>query len=189
MESDRTDGDITADWVLAGRFIDCLAMDADLRDGTCWRRIAQVGGGLLAQQIDTQLIDDKHLTYPTKRRPTGDELAEMRFAMKVVKHAKSNAVVLSRNRCTVGVGAGQMSRVDSTRIATRKAADAGLALTGAVAASDAFFPFRDGVDVIAAQGIRAIIHPGGSVRDDEIIAAANEHGIAMVFTGIRHFRH
>lgn len=151
--------------------------------------LKRVGGGLLVQTPDMHVISEDELQLASERALTAQELQDLLFAWKVVKFVKSNAVLFCRNGQTLGIGAGQMSRVDSTRIATRKAADAGLTLTGAVAASDAFFPFRDGVDVIAAQGIRAIIHPGGSVRDDEIIAAANEHGIAMVFTGIRHFRH
>jgi len=113
----------------------------------------------------------------------------MLFAWRVAKYVKSNAIVFTKDGQTMGIGAGQMSRVDSTRIAARKAHDAGLALIGAAAASDAFFPFRDGIDVIAAQGIKAIIQPGGSMRDAEVIAAADEHGIAMVFTACRHFRH
>ena len=111
------------------------------------------------------------------------------FVWNVAKFVKSNAIVFGKGGQTYGIGAGQMSRVDSTRIAARKAQDGGFDLNGACAASDAFFPFRDGVDVIAEQGIKAIIHPGGSVRDEEVFAAADEHGIAMVLTGVRHFRH
>jgi phosphoribosylaminoimidazolecarboxamide formyltransferase/IMP cyclohydrolase len=111
------------------------------------------------------------------------------FAWKVAKYVKSNAIVFCRDGTTVGVGAGQMSRIDSARIATIKAQNAGLAIAGSVAASDAFFPFRDGLDAVVAAGAAAVIQPGGSVRDDEVIAAANERGIAMVFTGVRHFRH
>ena len=111
------------------------------------------------------------------------------FAFRVAKFVKSNAIVFCGGGMTLGVGAGQMSRVDSTRIASIKAKNAGLSLAGSVAASDAFFPFRDGLDVVAKAGARAVIQPGGSVRDDEVIAAADEHGLAMVFTGMRHFRH
>ena len=111
------------------------------------------------------------------------------FAWRVAKYVKSNAIVFCGGGMTLGVGAGQMSRVDSTRIAAIKAQNAGLALAGSAVASDAFFPFRDGLDVVAEAGARAVIQPGGSVRDEEVIAAANEHGIAMVFTGVRHFRH
>jgi phosphoribosylaminoimidazolecarboxamide formyltransferase/IMP cyclohydrolase len=116
-------------------------------------------------------------------------MSDLLFAWRVAKFVKSNAIVFCNNGQTAGIGAGQMSRVDSTRIAARKAQDAGLSLQGAVASSDAFFPFRDGIDVIAEQGIKAIIQPGGSMRDEEVFAAADEHGIAMVLTGVRHFRH
>jgi phosphoribosylaminoimidazolecarboxamide formyltransferase/IMP cyclohydrolase len=125
----------------------------------------------------------------TKLQPTEAQLNDLLFAWNVAKFVKSNAIVFCGNGQTLGVGAGQMSRVDSTKIAAIKAKSAGLNLRGSVAASDAFFPFRDGVDVIAENGVAAIIQPGGSVRDDEVIAAADEHGIAMVVTGIRHFRH
>ena len=125
----------------------------------------------------------------TRRAPTDDQLNDLLFAFRVAKFVKSNAIVFSAGGATLGVGAGQMSRVDSTRIAAIKAKNAGLSLRGSVAASDAFFPFRDGLDVVARAGARAVIQPGGSVRDAEVIAAANEHGIAMVFTGMRHFRH
>jgi phosphoribosylaminoimidazolecarboxamide formyltransferase/IMP cyclohydrolase len=125
----------------------------------------------------------------TERGPTERELEDLLFAWNVVKHVKSNAIVISRCTQTVGIGAGQMSRIDSTRIAVMKARDAGLEVKGCVLASDAFFPFRDNLDLAAENGITAIIEPGGSVRDEEVIKAANEHDIAMVFTGIRHFRH
>ena len=125
----------------------------------------------------------------SERQPTEQEWNDLLFAWNVAKYVKSNAIVFCKNGQTHGVGAGQMSRVDSTRIAARKAEDANLPLDAAVAASDAFFPFRDGIDVIAEQGIKAIIQPGGSMRDEEVVAAANEHGIAMVTTGVRHFRH
>jgi len=125
----------------------------------------------------------------TRRSPSKDEMNDLVFAFRVAKFVKSNAIVFCRHGMTLGVGAGQMSRVDSTRIAAIKAKNAGLSLRGSVAASDAFFPFRDGLDVVANAGARAVIQPGGSVRDDEVIAAADEHGLAMVFTGMRHFRH
>jgi phosphoribosylaminoimidazolecarboxamide formyltransferase / IMP cyclohydrolase len=129
------------------------------------------------------------LKIVTKRKPTDAQLADLLFAWRVAKFVKSNAIVFCGNGRTLGVGAGQMSRVDSARIASIKAANAGLTLAGSVVASDAFFPFRDGVDVVAAAGAQAVIQPGGSLRDEEVIAAADEHGIAMAFTGFRHFRH
>ena len=123
------------------------------------------------------------------RSPRAEELRDLTFAWRVCKFVKSNAIVFARYEATVGVGAGQMSRVYSSRIGAIKAEDAGLSVRGAVMASDAFFPFRDGVDVAADQGVTAVIQPGGSIRDAEVIAAANEHGLAMLFTGMRHFRH
>jgi len=147
----------------------------------------RVGGGLLIQSADD--FDVSELRIVTRRDPSGDEMNDLVFAFRVAKYVKSNAVVFCRHGMTLGVGAGQMSRVDSTRIAAIKAKNAGLTLRGSVAASDAFFPFRDGLDVVAGAGARAVIQPGGSVRDQEVIAAADEHGIAMVFTGMRHFRH
>jgi phosphoribosylaminoimidazolecarboxamide formyltransferase/IMP cyclohydrolase len=125
----------------------------------------------------------------TSRAPSADEWADLRFAWRAAASVKSNAIVLVRDAMTVGIGAGQTSRVDASRIAVMKATDQRVDLSGAVLASDAFFPFRDGVDAAAASGVRAVIQPGGSVRDDEVIAAANEHGVAMVFTGRRLFRH
>ena len=147
----------------------------------------RVGGGLLVQTSDA--FDVAELRIVTKRDPTDSEMNDLVFAFRVAKFVKSNAIVFCRNGMTLGVGAGQMSRVDSTRIAAIKAKNAGLSLRGSVVASDAFFPFRDGLDVVAQAGARAVIQPGGSVRDKEVIAAADEHGIAMVFTGMRHFRH
>jgi phosphoribosylaminoimidazolecarboxamide formyltransferase/IMP cyclohydrolase len=147
----------------------------------------RVGGGLLVQTADD--FDVSELRVVTKRKPTDAEMNDLVFAFRVAKFVKSNAIVFCGQGMTLGVGAGQMSRVDSTRIAAIKAKNAGLSLKGSVAASDAFFPFRDGLDVIARAGARAVIQPGGSVRDDEVIAAANEHGMAMVVTGMRHFRH
>ena len=125
----------------------------------------------------------------SERAPDEQEWADLIFALKIAKSVKSNAIVYAREQRSLGIGAGQMSRVDSARIARWKAADADLALTGAAMASEAFFPFRDSIDKAAEAGIRAVIEPGGSMRDDEVIQAANEHGIAMVFTGIRHFKH
>jgi len=147
----------------------------------------RVGGGLLVQTADD--FDVAELKTVTRRAPTDAQLNDLVFAFRVAKFVKSNAIVFCRDGATLGVGAGQMSRVDSTRIAAIKAKTAGLSLRGSVAASDAFFPFRDGLDVVANAGARAVIQPGGSVRDPEVIDAANEHGIAMVFTGMRHFRH
>jgi len=146
-----------------------------------------VGGGFLVQTADD--FDVAQLKTVTRREPTAAEMNDLVFAFRVAKFVKSNAIVFCKDGATLGVGAGQMSRVDSTRIASIKAKNAGLSLRGSVAASDAFFPFRDGLDVVAQAGARAVIQPGGSVRDAEVIAAANEHGIAMVFTGMRHFRH
>ncbi|OZB31929.1 MAG: bifunctional phosphoribosylaminoimidazolecarboxamide formyltransferase/IMP cyclohydrolase [Ferrovum sp. 34-44-207] len=149
----------------------------------------RVGGGLLIQTPDHLSLDETQLKVVTKIQPTPAQMEDLKFAFHVAKYVKSNAIVFCREGMTLGVGAGQMSRVDSTRIATRKAEDAGLTLAHSVVASDAFFPFRDGIDVIASSGVAAIIQPGGSIKDQEVIAAADEHGIAMVFTGLRHFRH
>ena len=149
----------------------------------------RVSGGLLVQQRDADRVSRDDCSCVTLRQPTDREWLDMLFAWKVARMAKSNAIVYATGGRTLGVGAGQMSRVDSARIARWKAEDAGLNLTGAVMASDAFFPFRDGIDTAAGAGIRAVIQPGGSMRDEEVIAAANEHGLAMVFTGVRHFRH
>lgn len=149
----------------------------------------RVNGGLLVQSRDIGMITEADLRVVTQRAPTEQEIHDLVFAWKVAKFVKSNAIVYARNRQTVGVGAGQMSRVNSARIAAIKAEHAGLEVRGAVMASDAFFPFRDGIDNAAAAGIRAVIQPGGSMRDAEVIAAADEAGIAMVFTGMRHFRH
>ncbi len=147
----------------------------------------RVGGGLLVQTADD--FDLAELRVVTRREPTEAEMNDLVFAFRVAKFVKSNAIVFCKGGMTLGVGAGQMSRVDSTRIASIKAKNAGLSLRGSVAASDAFFPFRDGLDVVAKAGARAVIQPGGSVRDEEVIAAADGHGLAMVFTGMRHFRH
>lgn len=149
----------------------------------------RVGGGLLVQTADVHEISPSELRVVTKRAPSAAELADLAFAWRVAKFVKSNAIVYCAGGRTLGIGAGQMSRIDSARIAAIKAANAQLALAGSVVASDAFFPFRDGLDVVADNGARAVIQPGGSVRDDEVIAAADERGLAMVFTGVRHFRH
>jgi phosphoribosylaminoimidazolecarboxamide formyltransferase/IMP cyclohydrolase len=149
----------------------------------------RVSGGLLVQQKDGDRISRQDCRCVTERQPTEQEWLDMLFAWKVARMAKSNAIVYAAKGRTLGVGAGQMSRVDSARIARWKASDAGLELGGSAMASDAFFPFRDGIDTAAEAGIKAVIQPGGSMRDDEVIAAANEHGITMVFTGVRHFRH
>jgi phosphoribosylaminoimidazolecarboxamide formyltransferase / IMP cyclohydrolase len=148
-----------------------------------------VTGGLLIQTRDSGDIDAGDLKIVTRRKPTQSELADLRFAWRVCKFVKSNAIVFARDGSTVGVGAGQMSRVYSTRVAAMKAADERLEVEGSVMASDAFFPFRDGLDVAVEYGVRAVIQPGGSRNDAEVIAAADEHGVAMAFTGMRHFRH
>jgi phosphoribosylaminoimidazolecarboxamide formyltransferase / IMP cyclohydrolase len=148
-----------------------------------------VDGGLLVQTRDSGMVSKADLKVVTKRQPAAAELDDLMFAWQVCKYVKSNAIVYAKERMTIGVGAGQMSRVVSSRIAAMKAKDEGLTVAGAVMASDAFFPFRDGLDVAAEFGIKAVIQPGGSMRDNEVIAAADEHGIAMVLTGMRHFRH
>jgi phosphoribosylaminoimidazolecarboxamide formyltransferase/IMP cyclohydrolase len=148
-----------------------------------------IEGGLLVQDVDSGHVDVATAKVVTKRQPTSDELRDLSFAWTVVKYVKSNAIVLARDGGTIGIGAGQPSRVMSTQIAVRKAAEAKLAVAGAVLASDAFFPFRDGIDSAAEHGVRAVVQPGGSMRDEEVVRAADEHGIAMVFTGMRHFRH
>jgi phosphoribosylaminoimidazolecarboxamide formyltransferase/IMP cyclohydrolase len=147
----------------------------------------KVNGGLLVQDADLELVTE--LKVVTRRAPTDQEMRDLQFAWRVAKFVKSNAIVYARGDMTIGVGAGQMSRVNSARIAGIKAEHAGLEVRGSVMASDAFFPFRDGIDAAAKAGIAAVIQPGGSMRDEEVIAAADEHGMAMVFTGMRHFRH
>ena len=149
----------------------------------------RIGGGLLVQTPDDFTAQASGLKIVTKVQPTAQQIEDLLFAERVAKFVKSNAIVFCGGGMTLGVGAGQMSRVDSTKIASIKAQHAGLDLNGSVVASDAFFPFRDGVDVLAAAGAKAVIQPGGSMRDEEVIAAADEHGLAMVFTGARHFRH
>lgn len=149
----------------------------------------KVSGGMLVQERDAGIITANDLTLVSKRAPSDDEVRDMLFAWKVVKHVKSNAIVFCKDEQTIGIGAGQMSRVYSTKIAAIKAADEKLSVNGSVMASDAFFPFRDGIDSAVEHGISAVIQPGGSMRDDEVITAANEHGLAMMFTGMRHFKH
>lgn len=149
----------------------------------------RVNGGLLVQDRDLGMVEKEALRVVTNRQPTERELKDAMFCWKVAKFVKSNAIVYAKNDMTVGIGAGQMSRVYSAKIAGIKAADEGLEVAGCAMASDAFFPFRDGIDAAAAVGVTCVIQPGGSIRDDEVIAAANEHGIAMIFTNMRHFRH
>jgi phosphoribosylaminoimidazolecarboxamide formyltransferase/IMP cyclohydrolase len=151
--------------------------------------LKKVSGGLLVQGSDLGKITADDLKIVTKKVPTPKQIEDMLFAWAVVKYVKSNAIIFCKDNATIGVGAGQMSRVYSTKIAAIKAADEGLELTGSVMASDAFFPFRDGIDAAAETGVAALIQPGGSMRDEEVIEAANEHDLAMVFTGMRHFRH
>jgi phosphoribosylaminoimidazolecarboxamide formyltransferase/IMP cyclohydrolase len=147
-----------------------------------------VGGGLLVQTADAAQLPET-LKVVTRRAPTGQEMLDLRFAWRVCQYVKSNAIVFARGGATIGIGAGQMSRVYSTRIASLKAIDEKLEVAGSVMASDAYFPFRDGLEAAARLGIQAVIQPGGSRRDAEVIAAADEYGMAMVFTGVRHFRH
>ncbi len=151
--------------------------------------LKRVNGGLLVQDRDHGHVAADELKVVTKRQPSADEMRDLQFCWKVAKYVKSNAIVYVKNSMTIGVGAGQMSRVYSAKVAGIKAADENLEVKGSVMASDAFFPFRDGLDAAAEAGITAVIQPGGSMRDNEVIAAADEHGIAMVFTGMRHFRH
>ncbi|HKG80678.1 MAG TPA: hypothetical protein VKA78_14685, partial [Pyrinomonadaceae bacterium] len=159
-----------------------------LRNDAATRRLEfrHIRGGMLVQTADDHKLDRQELKFVTTRSPNEEEIRALLFAWIVCKHTKSNAIVYAREGQTVGVGAGQMSRVDSVKIGAMRAQ---LPVAGSVLASDAFFPFRDGIDEAARHGITAVIQPGGSVRDDEVIAAANEHGLAMVFTGVRHFKH
>lgn len=168
------------------RLLECGEWPAERSAGWDYKR---VNGGLLVQSRDIGMITADELQVVTKRAPTERELHDLIFAWKVAKFVKSNAIVYAKERQTIGVGAGQMSRVNSARIAAIKAEQAGLEVAGSVMASDAFFPFRDGIDNAAAARISAVIQPGGSIRDEEVIQAADEAGIAMVFTGMRHFRH
>lgn len=165
------------------RLLECGALNTD-NTQLDYKRVTH---GLLVQHSDVALYND--LKVVTELQPSEKQMADLLFAWKIAKFVKSNAIIYAQNKMTIGVGAGQMSRVNSARIAAIKAEHAGLTVEGSVMASDAFFPFRDGMDNAAAVGIKAVIQPGGSMRDDEVIAAANEHGMAMVFTGMRHFRH
>ncbi|WP_189379301.1 bifunctional phosphoribosylaminoimidazolecarboxamide formyltransferase/IMP cyclohydrolase [Thalassotalea profundi] len=167
------------------RLLECGQWDTQTT-GLDYKR---VNGGLLVQDRDQGKVSASDLTVVTKRQPSEDEMRDLQFCWKVAKYVKSNAIVYVKNSMTIGVGAGQMSRVYSAKVAGIKAADENLEVKGSVMASDAFFPFRDGLDAAAEAGITAVIQPGGSMRDDEVIAAADEHNIAMVFTGMRHFRH
>lgn len=172
-----------------------LKIDLPKGGETTWKQgrnshdIKRVGSGILIQTADNHEISPSDLKVVSKKQPTAQQLADMLFAWNVAKYVKSNAIVFCGNGMTLGVGAGQMSRVDSTKIAAIKAQNAGLTLKDSVVASDAFFPFRDGIDVLAEAGASCVIHPGGSMRDEEVIAAADAHGLVMVMTGIRHFRH
>ncbi len=176
--------------LVAGRENVRVLSVGDLRAGATQRlEYRSVTGGLLVQTRDTGAIAASDLRTVSRRSPTPAELEDLLIAWRICKHVKSNAIVCVKDRASVGIGAGQMSRVVSSRIAALKAEEAGLSLHGAAMASDAFLPFRDGLDAVAAYGITSVIQPGGSIRDAEVIAAADEHGIAMVFTGMRHFRH
>jgi len=177
---------------LIGRKVNVRVLQVPLpegpRAGTAWD-MKRVGGGFLVQSPDDRNVADGELKVVTKLVPSPAQMTDLLFAWRVAKFVKSNAIVYCRGGQTLGIGAGQMSRVDSTRIAAIKATNAGLSLAGSAVASDAFFPFRDGLDVVADNGATSVIQPGGSMRDAEVIAAADERGIAMVFTGVRHFRH
>ena len=168
------------------RVLECAALPAAPGAAFDFKRVT---GGLLVQDRDTGAVTAADLEVVTRRAPTQAEVRDLLFAWKVVKFVKSNAIVYCRNSATIGIGAGQMSRVYSAKIAGIKAVDEGLEVRGSVLASDAFFPFRDGIDAAAEAGVSAVIEPGGSMRDDDVIAAADEHGLAMVFTRMRHFRH
>jgi phosphoribosylaminoimidazolecarboxamide formyltransferase/IMP cyclohydrolase len=176
--------------------IEILTKKKNLRLITCemsrtpdTHQVRTVTGGFLIQSLDDLLIDVRDSKVVSKRQPTESEWQTLAFVWRLSKHVHSNAIVFARDNQLVGIGAGQMSRVDAAELAIAKAAKTNNDLTGSVVASDAFFPFRDGVDVIAGAGATAIIQPGGSVRDEEVIAAADEHGLAMIFTGYRHFKH
>lgn len=149
----------------------------------------RIGSGLLIQTADRHDLQLQHLQIVSKRAPSDEQLEDLLFAWRVAKYVKSNAIVFCKNRQSLGIGAGQMSRLDSARIASIKSEAAKLSLAGSVVASDAFFPFRDGLDVVIDAGATAVIQPGGSLRDQEVIQAADEREIPMVFTGVRHFRH
>ncbi len=171
------------------RVLESGALPTAVRESRSHWNLRSVEGGLLLQDSDDGDLQGVELEIVTNREPSAAELKDLHFAWTVVKYVKSNAIVYAREGRTLGIGAGQMSRVVSSRIAAMKAADEGLAIAGAAMASDAFFPFRDGIDIAAEYGISAVIQPGGSVRDDEVIQAANDHGMAMALTRMRHFRH
>jgi phosphoribosylaminoimidazolecarboxamide formyltransferase/IMP cyclohydrolase len=180
---------------ISGEAIDAVAKKKNVRLLECgqWSKnnerldFKRVNGGLLVQDADLLLLNEMKVV--TESQPNEQEMVDLLFSWKVAKFVKSNAIVYAKNNMTIGVGAGQMSRINSARIAGIKAQHAGLDVHGSVMASDAFFPFRDGIDAAHEAGIKAVIQPGGSMRDEEVIAAANEHGMAMIFTGMRHFRH
>jgi phosphoribosylaminoimidazolecarboxamide formyltransferase/IMP cyclohydrolase len=191
-----TDGALAVFKAKANTRVLRIALDGVRRDAKdAWSRglnshdIKRVGSGLLIQSADNHELAEADLKLVTKKAPTAGQTADLLFAWKVAKFVKSNAIVFCGGGMTLGVGAGQMSRLDSARIASIKAQHAGLTLAGSCVASDAFFPFRDGLDVLADAGATCVIQPGGSVKDDEVIAAADERGIAMLLTGVRHFRH
>jgi len=163
--------------------------DTDWKNGRNAMDVKRVGSGLLIQTADNHQLALADLKVVTKKQPTPQQLDDLLFAWKVAQYVKSNAIVFCAGGMTLGVGAGQMSRLDSARIASIKAEHAGLSLAGSAVASDAFFPFRDGLDVVIDHGATCVIQPGGSMRDQEVIDAANERGVAMVFSGVRHFRH
>jgi phosphoribosylaminoimidazolecarboxamide formyltransferase/IMP cyclohydrolase len=160
-----------------------------LKQAITGKHIRSVAGGLLIQDEDAQLLNENALQVVTERKPTEQETKAMHFAWRIAKHVKSNAIVYASSDRTLAVGAGQMSRLDSARIAVKKAQDAGIDLKGCAVASDAFFPFADGMLQAVEAGATAVIQPGGSVRDPEVISAANEHHVTMMMTGMRHFRH
>ena len=163
--------------------------NTDWQNGRNAVDVKRIGSGLLMQTADNHELVLSDLKVVTKAQPTPAQMQDLLFAWKVAKYVKSNAIVFCANGMTMGVGAGQMSRLDSARIASIKAEHASLSLKGTAVASDAFFPFRDGLDVVVNAGATCVIQPGGSMRDAEVIAAADEHGVVMVFTGVRHFRH
>ena len=174
---------------LLSRKANLRVLEVPLAHATQAHDFKRVGGGLLVQSSDSRPLERKELKVVTRQQPSAAQWSDLEFAWRVARYVKSNAIVFCRDGATLGVGAGQMSRVDSARIASLKAAGAALDLKGSAVASDAFFPFRDGLDVVVDAGAAAVIQPGGSVRDAEVIAAADERGVAMVFTGVRHFRH
>ena len=149
----------------------------------------KIGGGWLVQTSDNHKLNINKCKVVTKLKPSAEQLEDLNFAWEVARHVKSNAIIFCKDKKTLGVGAGQMSRVDSTRIAVIKAENAGISLTNSVVASDAFFPFRDGIDILSSFGAKCVIQPGGSIKDNEVIEAADQQGLIMIFTDIRHFKH